>query len=117
MQISDENLHRVRMLMDEVFGPENFCRADRLQEDQRSGGSATCLDLCDYLLWYAKRPAQMQSIRQALSRAKSRSSEDDTTRRVESAPDEDSASTMVTSNRGATLVTATGCGMCFDPTR
>ena len=26
VQISDENLHRVRMVMDEVFGAENFCR-------------------------------------------------------------------------------------------
>ena len=27
VQISDENLHHVRELMDEVFGAENFCRS------------------------------------------------------------------------------------------
>ena len=29
VQIGDENVHRVRAVMDEVFGDENFCRPDR----------------------------------------------------------------------------------------
>ena len=28
VQIGDENVHRVRAVMDEVFGEENFCRSD-----------------------------------------------------------------------------------------
>ncbi len=33
VQISDENLHHVRELMDEVFGAENFVASDHLQQD------------------------------------------------------------------------------------
>ncbi len=34
VQIGDENVHRVRALMDEVFGEDNFCRRDRLSRRQ-----------------------------------------------------------------------------------
>ncbi len=54
VQISDENLHRVRCVMDEVFGGENFCA---LIGYQKTGGFAT--DLLqrnfDYVIWYAKK--------------------------------------------------------------
>jgi adenine-specific DNA-methyltransferase len=53
VQISDENVHHVRELMDEVFGPENFCAAI----DYRTTGSQTSALLAqsfDHLLWYAK---------------------------------------------------------------
>ena len=33
VQISDENLHRVRCVMDEVFGPDNFISHDCVHED------------------------------------------------------------------------------------
>lgn len=53
VQISDDNLHRVRCVMDEVFGAENFCA---LIGYQKTGGFST--DLLqrnfDYILWYAK---------------------------------------------------------------
>ena len=53
VQISDENLHRVRCVMDEVFGSENFCA---LIGYQKTGGFAT--DLLqrnfDHIVWYAK---------------------------------------------------------------
>jgi adenine-specific DNA-methyltransferase len=53
VQISDENLHRVRVLLDEVFGPDNFCS---LISFQKTGSMATTLlaTTVDYLLWYAK---------------------------------------------------------------
>ena len=35
VQIGDENVHRVRALMDEVFGEENFVSSDRISERQR----------------------------------------------------------------------------------
>lgn len=53
VQISDENVHHVRELMDEVFGPENFCALI----DYRTTGSQTSALLAqsyDHLLWYAK---------------------------------------------------------------
>ena len=33
VQIGDENVHRVRAVMDEVFGEENFVSTDHVQED------------------------------------------------------------------------------------
>lgn len=59
IQISDENLHRVRCLMDEVFGAENFvCQIAFLKT---SGLEAVRLQgVCDYLLWYAKNIARMK---------------------------------------------------------
>ena len=35
VQIGDENVHRVRAIMDEVFGEKNFISADQLRERQR----------------------------------------------------------------------------------
>ncbi|MBI2843140.1 MAG: site-specific DNA-methyltransferase, partial [Armatimonadetes bacterium] len=53
VQIGDENLHRVRALMDEVFGSENICG---LIPFNKTGGFAGRLlaQIADYLLWYAK---------------------------------------------------------------
>jgi adenine-specific DNA-methyltransferase len=53
VQISDENLHHVRELMDEVFGPKNFCgvisfRTTSSQTDELVASVA------DFLLWYAR---------------------------------------------------------------
>jgi adenine-specific DNA-methyltransferase len=53
VQIGDENLHRVRAVMDEVFGAENFCAVITFRKT--GGFSAELLDLVsDYLVWYAK---------------------------------------------------------------
>ena len=54
VQIGDENVHRVRALMDEVFGNENFCGAItyRTTGGQSSGLLSTSTDS---LLWYAKK--------------------------------------------------------------
>lgn len=53
VQISDENVHRVRALMDEVFGDENHCGTIAFQ---KSGGSSAAKieTVTDYLLWFAK---------------------------------------------------------------
>lgn len=53
VQISDENLHHVREIMDEVFGAENF---GSLITFQKTTGSTTNTipRTSDYLLWYAK---------------------------------------------------------------
>jgi adenine-specific DNA-methyltransferase len=53
VQISDENLHHVRELLDEIFGAENFCS---LVTFQKTTGSTTKTipTTSDYLLWYAR---------------------------------------------------------------
>ncbi|MEX5215491.1 MAG: site-specific DNA-methyltransferase [Nitrospiraceae bacterium] len=53
VQISDENLHHVREVMDEVFGAENSCSV--ISFAKTSGFSPTLLsNVSDFLLWYAK---------------------------------------------------------------
>jgi adenine-specific DNA-methyltransferase len=53
VQISDENLHRVRAVMDEVFGADNLCAV--IPFLKTSGSPSKLLaSVCDYLLWYAK---------------------------------------------------------------
>ena len=56
VQIGDENVHRVRALMDEVFGEDNFVSHDHVQEDGRSDSpSYDSVERSDYILWYAQR--------------------------------------------------------------
>ena len=54
VQISDENLHHVREVMDEVFGAENFVS---LITVKTTGLQTTALlpSVSDYILWYAKQ--------------------------------------------------------------
>ena len=53
VQIGDENVHRVRAIMDEVFGEDNF--VSLIAYAKTTGFSGTYLSsVCDYLLWYAK---------------------------------------------------------------
>ena len=53
IQISDENVHHVRELLDEIFGKDNFIRQITFQ---KTGGlSQEFLPrTCDFLLWYGK---------------------------------------------------------------
>ena len=53
VQIGDENVHRLRAVMDEVFGEDNFLSLINFQTS--TGRTAATLDsVTDYLLWYAK---------------------------------------------------------------
>lgn len=57
VQISDENVHRVRALLDEVFGTHNF--VSQVTVMKTAGSSMQYLDsVSDYLLWYAKDRAK-----------------------------------------------------------
>lgn len=53
VQISDENVHRVRELMDEIFGAENFCSL--IYFSTTTGQASSLLPSAgDYIVWYAK---------------------------------------------------------------
>jgi adenine-specific DNA-methyltransferase len=53
VQIGDENVHRVRALMDEVFGEDNFCRL--ITFVKTTGQTDNLLaSVSDYLVWYAR---------------------------------------------------------------
>jgi adenine-specific DNA-methyltransferase len=54
VQISDENLHRVRMLMDEVLGPQNYVGIIQFQKTTSATNNYIPI-VADHLLWYAKR--------------------------------------------------------------
>ena len=51
VQISDENLHRVRCIMDEVFGTNNIVVTILFK---KKGATTPTATVNDYLLWYAK---------------------------------------------------------------
>ncbi len=53
VQISDDNVHLVRCLMDEVFGSENFVS---IITTKKSGGMGSDIisNIADFIIWYAK---------------------------------------------------------------
>ena len=59
MQIGDENIHRVRAVMDEVFGEDN-CVA--LIQFKKTGGfdASSIASICDYVVWYAKSKPRLK---------------------------------------------------------
>ncbi|MBP5315750.1 MAG: site-specific DNA-methyltransferase, partial [Muribaculaceae bacterium] len=54
VQISDDTVHLVRTLLDEVFGSENFFSMITFRKTSGAMGSSGLTTVSDYLLWYAK---------------------------------------------------------------
>lgn len=54
VQISDENLHLVRNLLDEIFGPDNFISLIAFKKKKMPLGETFIFTMCDYLVWYGK---------------------------------------------------------------
>ncbi|MFA6900991.1 MAG: site-specific DNA-methyltransferase [Desulfurivibrionaceae bacterium] len=53
VQISDENLHLIRNILDEIFGPKNF--AGLIAFDKTGLQPSNFLpSICDYIVWYSK---------------------------------------------------------------
>ena len=59
VQIGDENVHRVRALLDEVFGEDNFCRS--LLSRTTGSRSRDCDSLGLRCLWFAKYRVMIES--------------------------------------------------------
>lgn len=59
VQISDENIHRVKAIMDEVFGVDNFAGLIVLQKTT-SSTSTDLSSVADFAIWYAKDKSQMK---------------------------------------------------------
>ena len=64
VQIGDENVHRVRALMDEVFGEENFC-AEIIFKKTSMSTNEVIPSVADFIIWFAKDTHQIK-IRQSL---------------------------------------------------
>ncbi len=58
VQISDDNVHRVRCLMDEVFGAENFCGQITYKVTSGTQQKTGLRRISDFILWYAKNIEQ-----------------------------------------------------------
>ena len=59
VQIGDENVHRVRAVMDEVFGAENLCA--QMTVVKTAGQSAELIaGTADFVLWYARERANVK---------------------------------------------------------
>ena len=59
VQIGDENVHRVRAVMDEVFGDENC--VSLIPFIKTTGQASNELaNVCDYLLWFSKNKKQVK---------------------------------------------------------
>ena len=57
VQIGDENVHRVRAVMDEVFGEDNFVSLIAFTKGATGLGSSDRLPArLDYIVWYSRKP-------------------------------------------------------------
>jgi len=61
VQIGDENVHRVRAVMDEVFGEENFGSLISIQTTSGFEAAKFLGNMSDFVLWYGKDAAQAKS--------------------------------------------------------
>ena len=68
VQISDENLHFVRDIMDETFGRKNFIALIAVQKTTSASGGLIS-GVADYLIWYGKNASALKSRPLFLSRA------------------------------------------------
>ena len=59
VQISDENLHYVRMLLDEVFGTRNFVSLIPFRKTTYATSKHVPV-VCDYIVWYAKDKSHLK---------------------------------------------------------
>jgi adenine-specific DNA-methyltransferase len=64
VQIGDENVHRVRAVMDEIFGDRNFCSLIIVAKTSGAGSPAIGTNVLaattDFILWYAKSIQQVK---------------------------------------------------------
>jgi adenine-specific DNA-methyltransferase len=54
VQISDENVHLIRNLLDELFGKQNCIGSIIFRKKQMPLGARYIENTCDFILWYAK---------------------------------------------------------------
>jgi len=79
VQIGEENVHRVRILLDEIFGEENYMSQITYITTYGAGSSSdlkTIPSLANYLIWFAKDKSQVKLRQIYLDRSKGRSGDD-----------------------------------------
>ncbi len=61
VQISDENVHLVRVIMDEIFGRSNFISLITFRRKPNSMGAKIMGSVSDHIIWYAKDKKHIKS--------------------------------------------------------
>jgi adenine-specific DNA-methyltransferase len=78
IQIGEENVHRARLICDEVFGDANFCSQITFVTTSSAGspGEQKVIPaVCNYILWYAKDRDQLKYHQLYLPKAQGKSTE------------------------------------------
>jgi len=60
VQIGDENVHRVRALLDEIFGEDNFKSEIAVTKSTGLASAYGLINRTDYLLWYCRNHEQLK---------------------------------------------------------
>src|SRR2546423_13670146 len=60
VQISDENLHHVRELLEEIFGSENFVSVIPFRKKTMPLGAKHLESVTDYLVWFSRNKERMK---------------------------------------------------------
>ena len=60
VQIGDENLHRVRAVLDEVFGDENFLSQINVVKTSGLAAADRMSSSTDYIIWFSKNRAEVK---------------------------------------------------------
>ncbi|RLC83773.1 MAG: site-specific DNA-methyltransferase, partial [Chloroflexi bacterium] len=60
VQIGDENVHRVRAMMDEILGEDNFIALIPFRKKTMPFGSKFIEQMADFILWYGKAKTDSQ---------------------------------------------------------
>ncbi len=68
VQISDENVHRVRAVMDEVFGEDNFVNLITCRVSSGTSRDRSLKRVSDFLIWYGKSAENIKFRRLLLER-------------------------------------------------
>ena len=68
VQIGDENVHRVRAVLDEVFGEENFVSLISFKTKKMALGTSFLGTVNDFIVWYAKSKPSLKFRRLFLER-------------------------------------------------
>ncbi|CAN0519494.1 unnamed protein product, partial [Scytosiphon promiscuus] len=68
VQIGDENVHRVRAVMDDIFGEDNFINQINCKTNSGTTRGKSLKRSSDYLLWYSKTPGAQKFRRVVIER-------------------------------------------------
>ena len=60
VQISDDNVHLIRNICDELFGPQNFVSMITFRKKLMPLGSKTLEQMADFLVWYSKDKSKLK---------------------------------------------------------